>query len=460
VLSFIKGMKEKGSMGQVTRSSGAIIRQDGFSVARRALVTAGLLVSGRADAAGNAGIYIEGPDASEVRDAFAAAVPNGVSVLSEDALSLSLAGGPTGQKISVLKRLEGAGHDAEVRRIRKAAAALGLDVVLVGRVRREGRVRRVRLVVIDRVNGEENLQELAYQPGDTSADADLESRVREALASYADAPAPPAPEPKTPIISPASAPAPQDEGRDAFDRRPWGVVNRSLFQVEVGGSAVGRHFDYNDGLSNNLRSYNVLPAAMFSVGVEVFPLAGASGILRDVGLTGSYARSLFLESSIASGSNTGTVESAYAVGIRVRIHPWGDDGPLIGVSDEYAVQSFVFDSVGSPVDGQVPSVDYQANRAAVDVRVPLGKFALLAGAGFRAVLSGGEVESRFRSPTVQGIDGELGASLTVASGWEMRVVLDYERYFYAFEPAPGDVYVAGGALDQFFGARLALAYIF
>ena len=44
--------------------------------------------------------------------------------------------------------------------------------------------------------------------------------------------------------------------------------------------------------------------------------------------------------------------------------------------------------------------------------------------------------------------------------WEGRLVGDYERYFYSFGPTPGDAYVAGGALDQFFGGRLAIAYVF
>ena len=48
----------------------------------------------------------------------------------------------------------------------------------------------------------------------------------------------------------------------------------------------------------------------------------------------------------------------------------------------------------------------------------------------------------------------------IVSGLEGRIVFDYERYFYAFQPIPGDAYVAGGALDQFFGVRLAVAYIF
>ena len=35
-----------------------------------------------------------------------------------------------------------------------------------------------------------------------------------------------------------------------------------------------------------------------------------------------------------------------------------------------------------------------------------------------------------------------------------------QRYFYAFHPVPGDVYVAGGAVDEFltFGGGVSYAY--
>jgi hypothetical protein len=254
-------------------------------------------------------------------------------------------------------------------------------------------------------------------------------------------------------------PPPQDRETDTSEP-PRGTPSRSLFEVEVGGEAAGRTFHYVDGLSGNLRSYDVAPAAMIAAVAEAFPFTEATGVLRDIGVTGSYARSLSLESSLSGSGTIGTVESAYSVGLRVRIHPWGDDGPIVGVSNEYAAQSFVFNSAGPTIDPQVPSVDYQANRTAVDGRIPFGRFALLASAGFRAVVSGGDVASRFRATSVAGIDGQLGGAATIVSGLEGRIVFNYERYFYAFQPIPGDTYVAGGALDQFFGARLAVAYIF
>jgi hypothetical protein len=263
-----------------------------------------------------------------------------------------------------------------------------------------------------------------------------------------------------PAEAAGNAGEPTDTGRGSIVGRTPGEFDKSLFDVEVGGDVVGRRFDYRDGISENLRSYSVAPAAMASMAADVFPFAGASGILRDVGLTGSYGRSLFLKSALPGGNDLSSAETAYSFGLRVRIRPWGDGAALLGASYEYAGQSFVFDSAGPPIDTQVPSVDYRANRIAIDTRIPLGRLAFLASAGFRAVLSAGDVASRFRESSADGVDGTLGVSVTVASGWEARLIGDYERYFYAFQPMPGDGYVAGGALDQFFGGRLAVAYVY
>jgi hypothetical protein len=106
-------------------------------------------------------------------------------------------------------------------------------------------------------------------------------------------------------------------------------------------------------------------------------------------------------------------------------------------------------------------VNYAANRLAVDARIPLaGRFAALGAAGFRAVFDAGTLATRFRSPTANGVDFELGVAMSLVRGWEARLVGDYERYFYSFKPEPGDEYVAGGALDQFYGGRLAVAYVY
>ncbi len=406
-------------------------------------------------------VYVEGADASAVRDELATALPEGATLPSEGGFSRALT--EQGQSGPLGKKLDGATHAVSVRRLGSAASSSGADAVLVGRVVKEKARRRVRLLLVEASGSETAVPDLVLDlKGDARDDAQVASTVGPVLEKFkatptVDGAAAPVHESPPPEIAPDVAPPPP---ADAVSSRPRGRPARSLLEIELGGEAAGRHFVYNDGITANLRSYNVLPAAMFEIGAELFPFAGETGVLRDIGFTGAFARSLFLDSSVSGGSSVSTAEMSYGAGLIVRIHPGGNEGPVIGISDAYASQSFDFGGTPSPLASQVPSVAYGANRTAVDARFPLGRFAFLAEAGFRAVFSAGAVAARFRSTSVEGIDAGLGGALTIVPGWEVRLVADYERYFYAFSPVPGDVYVAGGALDQFFGARLALAWIY
>jgi hypothetical protein len=405
-------------------------------------------------------IYVEGVNAEAVRDELVTAVPEGTVLIDSSAFADALF--EQGQTVPIGKKLDGPAHAAAVKVLRSTAIASGAVAVLVARVRKEKAGNRVHLLLVDASGDEEAIGDLVLNlKADPHDDAQVASVVSPALTAYK---APPTRErsaiPEGEAVAGVTTEAAPSESHDSVSNRPSGRIARSLFEFELGEETAGRNFVYNDGVTANLRTYNVLPAAMFTVKAEVFPLAGATGVLRDVGVIGAFSQSLFLQSSVAGGSNVSTSDTSYVGGLRVRIHPGGNEGPVIGISDAYASQSFDFDGTPAALANQVPSVAYSANRTAVDARVPVGKFALLAEAGFRAVLNAGSVAQRFRSTSVEGLDAELGGAFEVARGWETRLVADYQRYFYSFSPVPGDAYVAGGALDQFFGARVALAWIY
>lgn len=108
----------------------------------------------------------------------------------------------------------------------------------------------------------------------------------------------------------------------------------------------------------------------------------------------------------------------------------------------------------------LPSVNYQAIRPGVDLRVPVGKLSLLAQAGFRGVLSAGDVALRFRGTTTTGFDIGAGAAFVLATGWEVRAAAEYEGYFYSFNSQSSDLYRAQSAVDQLYGGRIAIAAVF
>ena len=62
--------------------------------------------------------------------------------------------------------------------------------------------------------------------------------------------------------------------------------------------------------------------------------------------------------------------------------------------------------------------------------------------------------------TVGGVDATLGIALPFARAFEGRLSATYTRYFYTFHPIPGDAFVAGGALDEFFGITLGGVYAY
>jgi uncharacterized protein YbjQ (UPF0145 family) len=452
-----------------------VLRARGCRFLRRALsvlLTTGALLAPARDALAkeqSVAVYVEGPEARSVRTRLVGVV--GRSATVDDAEGFGEALIAQGQRGSFGRALDGRARATALRRLRAAAAARGVDAVLVARVARGPRKHVVRLLLVEASGSESDLGSVPLDlKGDGHDEARLASTLGPALEPDAGAspdveppekPARPSVKPPSEAVDAATTAAPGgEEAVGSAGRRPHGLVTRSLFEVEIGADAAGRRFDYHDGLTSNLRSYAIDVTPMFTASAELFPLADAGGFLRDVGFIGGYSRSVFLQSALSGGPTLSAVESAYFAGLRVRIHPGGDRGFVLGISDVYADQAFDFDATGGSIDSQVPTVDYRSNRSALDVRIPLGPLDLVAAAGFRFILDAGEVSQRFRSSSVEGVDGELGLAFAVASAWEVRLIADYQRYFYTFKPVAGDAYVAGGALDQFYGGRLALAYVF
>jgi len=426
-------------------------------------------------------IYVEGHDAEAVRKAIAAAVPSGVTVAETGAFNTALA--EQGQKVPFGKALDGKSREKSAMRIRRAAAASGIDGTVVARVTREKKDRRVLILLISSEGPGGDLEdEVVLGAKPTKADdAKIASSVSTSLVEYRAGAS--GPETSSTAAkdkekdkgeegaapgtdkSPAQTQEAQSaEAAEAKQQHLRGVPGRSLFEIELAGGAMGRHFGYSNGQTSNLRTYQVFPASILSLRAQLFPLAdGSSTILGNIGIIAGFCRSFFLQSSLPdpiTGSTVSidTTATSYYGGLRARFPFGGENGPILGVSASYAAQGFGFSTTGY----DLPDVSYTAVRPAVDARVPFGKISLLAEAGFRAVLEAGQVASRFRSPTASGIDAQLGVAYLLLPGWELRLTGDYEYYFYTFKSdlTKNDAYVAGGAVDQFFGARVGIASIF
>jgi hypothetical protein len=426
-------------------------------------------------------VYVEGPGADSIRSAIVAAVPHGIAVADPDAFRSALE--DQGLQIPFGKALGGHQRGATLNRVRKAAAGGGIDAALLAQVSHRKKDRSVLLLLVATSGGSGDLEDevvLGLRPSRADA-SKLGNSVSTALVDYRptgeakepekkeEAEKPESKEEKPEAASDENAPASENgeaaaasspEGKDKAGpswEHPHGSASQSLVSLELGAEAVGRQFGYTNGYTPNLRTYGVFPTPAVSLQAEVYPLADSqTRFLRDVGFIGGYSTTLLLKSTV-DNQTTSTTGSAYYGGVRVRIHPSDDAGPMFGISLSYVAQAFTF---GDTSSGALPSVSYQAVRPGLDLRVPIGPAAFLAQAGFRGAFSAGDVALRFHDATTFGIDASIGGAYAVARGWEIRVIGDYERWMYTFTPLSTDEYQAKGAVDNFGGVRLALAGIF
>jgi hypothetical protein len=223
-----------------------------------------------------------------------------------------------------------------------------------------------------------------------------------------------------------------------------------------------RHFAYKDGLTANLRPYDLPAAPLAAAAGALYPFAltgSAPKPFSDVGVVLGYARAFALQStSVETSGKLNTQWSRYYVGGRARIRTGSEGSPIVGLIGAYGGESFTFDA--PPNAPPLPSVEYTFVRASGDVRMPFGRAAVVASAGYLFVLSFGDLASRFPRASVGGVEAELGGALTLTTGLEARLTASYRRFFYAMNPTIQDAYIAGGALDELASLQAGVAYVY
>ena len=239
----------------------------------------------------------------------------------------------------------------------------------------------------------------------------------------------------------------------------------------------GRQFHYNQRITNaNLRPYDLPQAALLPVtpggiiSVELYPLARTPwAVARDigVGLGGGYN---FARAQLGT-VKLDTTWYEWEAYLRGRLH-LGARGasPVIGFEGGYGRQVFTFKDAGGVADS-LPGVNYHYLRVGLDGRVPVGRVAVIARAAFRHLLTkagpmgttlveAGSVGNHFPRAQISGLDARLGAALALGHNLEAVFILSYIRYWAAFNPSPGDTYIAGGAVDHFIHTDLGLSVSF
>jgi hypothetical protein len=289
---------------------------------------------------------------------------------------------------------------------------------------------------------------------------------------------------------PAKAGPQKDEAEDEDDDEPsdWkpNSFGHALFVIGAGIEIGGRSFEYTDPITNNLRPYDVFGVPIMALEAEIYPGAtSGTPVLENIGLTVAYGHGFGLSSQTEEEppKKFGTSWNRFAAGLRYRI-PFGKNGsPVIGLSGRFGFVNFTFEPEGDTpeevqasedIKREVGSVSYKYLRPGIDGRIPIGPVAILASFGYLGVIDAGDPERdvypRFTSDndnnnpasdaSIGAIDLGIGLGFRLVDGLEARLMFDYTRFFYAFTPNVGDEYVAGGALDQFFGIRAGAAYAY
>lgn len=422
-------------------------------------------------------IHIEGPNADDIREDIASLVPETLKVVDADAFSKSLRG--AGQTKPVGDALVAkAQRKKAIDRIRKAGKAAKVEGVIYGVSRTNKKKKKeVHLVYVD-----ENAGDLAVDgavPLGGSRD-DRKKALEELLG------------PTLSQIAPAAAAADEDKPKDGGDegdgakdgddekdgdgdksaddgdkggddgdkggKRKRHDPRSALFSVEAGVEFTGRWFEYSDPVTQNLRPYDVFGQPALSISGEVYPLASTDiPVLKGLGITAGYMLALGLNSAVGEGDPISTTYQRINLGLRERLSI--GESSVLGISAGLRLLTFEVDAPEA-LARTVPNVSYTLVRGGLDLRVPAGPVALALGADYLFPLSSGPVYDRFAGASVQGIGAMAGVLVPVTTGVEARLLVEYARFFSSFEPAIGDPYVAGGAIDQYLGVRLAGAYVY
>lgn len=346
--------------------------------------------------------------------------------------------------------------------VARVASEAGVAAYITGRVTRRGRRWLATFEVRDGTSGRV-VGTAEFSGASPSALASAISRggFRDLRPALAESTTPDAPE-----VHVAEIPEPEE-----LEELPEEEISEELgerayvaFDLGVYAHLFSRRLRYNDDLYRLMRTYTLQlgPAVRFDG--RWYPGAHVGdGFYAHIGLEFAYERAFGIDSKRADGETFPTTSRAWHVGLRGRV-PFGDHEASLGIG--YGLHSFVVEAAGPSQPGreiipQVPGVTYRFVRIQGE-----GRFALVGGlrATVRAAwlqlvdLGGVESEIWFPRASAGGIEAEILVGYELDAGLEIRLGFDVRRYFFSMNPEVGDPFIAGGALDQYLGYTLGVAY--
>jgi TolB-like protein len=273
----------------------------------------------------------------------------------------------------------------------------------------------------------------------------------------------------SPIAAAPAVPAPtakagvELKSKKARSRKP----RPAAVDIELDFRMVNRDLSYADDLSGDLRDYELKFGPGVGTKFQYYPGAHfTAGVGAQFGIDFEWQRIFDFESTRADGAQFPTQSQQFLIGMRWR-YPKGRWEPSVAL--DYGVHTFQFSVSGPPQPGEdttagVPGVRYEFVRFGGGFRVAVGKkeiFVITTSIAYRGVFSVGPIGTYlwFPEATANGMDAMLMLGFALPKGFEIRLGADYRRYGFDLNPVPPDPpYVAGGALDQYWGFSVGAAW--
>jgi hypothetical protein len=218
-----------------------------------------------------------------------------------------------------------------------------------------------------------------------------------------------------------------------------------LLAAFVGLDFAGRRLSYRDALTPNLRSYEV-PATVGAAGsLELAPFAGSDNwFFAGLSLFGSaHARPSFRSRS-AEGSEVDSTWYGYRAQLRFAfVRTPGLQVKLLG-----GLGGEKLSFSGDKPIADAPSLDAQVATVGALAVARSGRWSGTLSAAYLPVLSTVLAGDAVRGAKAGGLEAELAGLVALSTRLSLRAAVGYTRFFYGFDPVPGDTHVVGGALDQ------------